>query len=189
MACKTRLNHIFEKMKERCFYKKDIHYSNYGGRGITVCDEWNTPNSHEGWKRFKKWALENGYNDTLTIDRIDNNKGYSPDNCRWVTPKVQSNNRRTNRYITYKGQTKTVAEWCDILNLDYYKVKQRLNRDHWSVEKAFEIKCDARLKLVTYKGRTQYLAEWCRELNLNPKKVYRRINKSHWSIEKAFETP
>ena len=101
-------------MKNRCYNPKSHNYINYGYRGITICDEWNnaerTYGVHgcpsKGWLAFKKWSLENGYQDDLSIDRIDNNKGYSPDNCQWVSRKTQNNNQRSNHRITYKEKRK-----------------------------------------------------------------------------------
>lgn len=90
-------------------------------------------------KRYKDWAINNGYDDSLTIDRIDNNKGYEPNNCRWATTKQQTRNRRNTKYITYKGESKPLAEWCEILNLNYDKVKHRINNYGLSIEKALEI--------------------------------------------------
>ena len=112
---KTRLYKIWSRMIWRCEKPSYFQYSNYGGRGITVCKEWHNFNA------FKEWAIENGYSDNLTIDRIDNNKGYAPSNCRWATRKEQANNRRTNRFITYDGKTKTVAEWAECFGINKNK--------------------------------------------------------------------
>lgn len=143
--CIKKLNHVYHGMKERCYYTKNKEYKNYGGRGITVCDEWLNPQrvgQHQqtkGWLTFRDWAIQNGYKEGLTLDRVDVNKGYSPDNCRWVSRKVQTNNTTQNRYITYRGETKSLSQWCDELGLKYHRVKDRLNKLHWSVEKAFEL--------------------------------------------------
>lgn len=144
MAHNSTLSNIHQLIKQRCCNPNNAHFNDYGGRGITVCCDWlNTEKSgvknySKGFISFKKWALSNGYKEGLTIDRIDNNKGYSPDNCRWVDMKSQCNNKRSNHYIEYRGEVKTLAEWCHILNLNYDKIKQRLNSLGWSVEKAFE---------------------------------------------------
>lgn len=191
----NRLNGIYYCMIKRCYDKKNNRYNIYGGRGIAVCDEWLDKKViilgrriSKGYLAFKEWALSHGYDDDLTIDRIDNNKGYSPENCRWVTPKEQANNRRTSVLVTYKGEAKTLPQWCEELNLDYKTVRQRINKLHWSVEKAFETKGNPRINYVTYKGRTQSIAQWCKELNLNFWLVRKRIE-SGWSVEKTFETP
>ena len=129
-----RLQTIFLHMKDRCYNPNNKQYKDYGGRGINICAEWQTPHSHKGGRAFKKWALENGYAENLTIDRIDCNKGYSPENCRWVSMKVQQNNKRNNRLITHNGKTQTIAQWCEELGLPFSTVKNRLNR-HLPTEK------------------------------------------------------
>lgn len=94
----TRLNNIYVNMKQRCYNIKCPNYKNYGARGIEICSEWLCNK-----KTFFDWAVKNGYREGLTLDRIDNNKGYFPENCRWVSMIIQGNNRRVNCYITYKG--------------------------------------------------------------------------------------
>lgn len=182
-----RLNTIFRSMKDRCYNPNNQDYYNYGQRGIGVCPEWHTPHSRKGYHNFVKWALVNGYSDELTIDRIDNNKGYSPENCRWATTKQQANNRRYCKLITYKGRTQTLAEWCDELHLNYWSTRSRLNQCGWSVEQAFSTNKNTRLRMITYKGKTQSLKDWCRELGLKYYTVASRLNKSGWTVEKAFE--
>ena len=123
---KVRWYHI----KERCYNKNSKSYPLYGGRGITVCDEW----LHDS-DAFARWAMENGYKSGLEIDRIDNDKGYSPDNCRWI-PKIQNmRNTRINKNITWNGKTHTLSEWCELLDLPYQTINMRLHRG-WSFEDA-----------------------------------------------------
>lgn len=184
----TRLNSIYKNMKGRCYNPHNKHYKDYGQRGITVCHDWLSENrKHDGWKRFKEWALNNGYNDSLSIDRIDNNRGYNPDNCRWVTVKEQANNRRSNVVITYHGKTQTLAQWCNDLNLDYKLTRVRIRELHWSIKDAFELKNNPKLRLITYNCKTQSLSCWCKELNLNYDRVMQRIIKLKWPISKAFQ--
>lgn len=126
---KSRLYHIWEDMKNRCHNKNNKRYNNYGGRNISLCNEWND------YLNFHNWSINNGYNDSLTIDRIDVNKNYEPSNCKWSTQKEQANNRTNNRYITYNGRTKTLSQWSDLLGFGYHVIKNRLNRN-WTIEEA-----------------------------------------------------
>ena len=128
-----RIYQIWGAMKRRCDNPNDIHYAQYGGRGIKVCVEW------YDWFVFKEWALSHGYQDDLTIDRIDTNGNYEPDNCRWATQQEQCNNTRANKMLTYNGETNTLANWCRILNLNYFRTKARLNSCNYTVEEAFEL--------------------------------------------------
>ena len=127
---KTRLYRIWSHMKSRCGNESSDSYSCYGGRGIIVCDEW--LNSFE---MFYEWAVNNGYSDNLSIDRMDVNGNYEPSNCRWTTMKVQSNNRRTNRIISFDGKTKTVAGWASETGIKQNTLLYRLRRG-WTVERA-----------------------------------------------------
>ena len=104
-------------MLRRCLDPRDPAYGDYGGRGIYVCDEWLTSVGSikkDGLERFCVWAESNGYSDELTLERINNDLGYSPDNCRWATRKDQARNRRSNHHITLNGVTKTAAEWSEV---------------------------------------------------------------------------
>jgi len=109
----TRIHHIWCSMKRRC--KVDPRYKH-----ISVCEEWET------FENFAKWAFKNGYSEELTIDRIDNSKGYYPDNCRWVTYKTQANNRRSNHHVTINGITHNMKEWAEISNIPYATIMYRV---------------------------------------------------------------
>lgn len=129
---KSRLYHIWQGVKRRCLNSNEIGYKDYGAKGITICDEWKNNSSI-----FIEWALNNGYNDSLTIDRIDNTKGYNPENCRWSTPAQQARNTKTNHLITYNNKTYCIAEWAEILGFSYNTLYNRINKYKWTIEKAF----------------------------------------------------
>lgn len=126
----TRLHRIWQNMKARCYRKSAREYENYGGRGITVCEEWRS-----NYEKFKEWAINNGYADNLTIDRINVNGNYEPTNCRWITNKEQQNNRRDNACYEFNGETKTLAQWSEELGICYKTLQKRIRK--WGVEKAF----------------------------------------------------
>ena len=115
----TRLHRIWKNIHTRCYNQKNPKYQRYGGRGIKVCDEWIGEN---GFQNFYDWSLASGYQEDLTIDRIDNDGNYCPENCRWVTNKVQSNNKSQCRYITVDGETKSISEWIDYLGISRWKL-------------------------------------------------------------------
>lgn len=127
----TRLYMTWQDMKKRCSNPKSIGYHNYGGRGIKVCEEWKND-----FQSFYDWAMANGYTDELTIDRIDVNGNYEPNNCRWATIKEQGFNRRNNHLLTFNGITKTMMEWSMETGLNYDCIRARINDYGWSVEKA-----------------------------------------------------
>jgi hypothetical protein len=133
--CGTRIHSIHRDMLARCYNPHKVRYERYGGRGITVCDEWR---GKDGLKHFYEWSMANGYTDKLTIDRIDNDGNYEPNNCRWVSAEHQVNNTSRNIYITFDGVTHTLAEWCKIYGLPYTKVYQRVHTMHWDYERALE---------------------------------------------------
>lgn len=125
----TRLYRIWQRLIDRCTNPNNPRYESYGGRGIEVCKEW-----EDSFEIFFDWSIVNGYQENLSIDRIDNNSGYRPMNCRWATDITQQNNKRNNRYLSYNGEIHTVAEWSRILNINY---KTLINRvcSGWSDEK------------------------------------------------------
>lgn len=130
----TRLYAIWHGMKGRCYNKSHTHYNKYGGRGITICDEW-----LNSFQAFCDWAIQNGYSDNLTLDRKDTNGNYEPSNCRWATRKEQLNNRRNNIVITYNEKTQTLSQWSEELGIDYHKLLMRIKHG-WSAERAFRKK-------------------------------------------------
>lgn len=138
----TRLYSIWKAMKTRCYNPHFAAFPRYGGRGIEVCDEW-----RDSFPAFREWALCNGYSDSLTIDRIDPDKGYSPDNCRWATYKTQANNTRRNVVISVDGETGTIAQLCQKRGINPFLVYDRITRLGWTPEAA--IHTPARKRRIT----------------------------------------
>ena len=127
----TRLYAVWKHMKERCLNSNAPRFHNYGGRGITICDEWKND-----FKTFYDWAIANGYREGLTIDRIDNNGNYEPSNCRWISNLEQQRNRSDNHFLTYNGETKTISEWSEITGINANTLHSRIVYRGWSVEKS-----------------------------------------------------
>lgn len=119
---KERLYRIWDGIKKRCYNPKTDSFPRYGGRGITMCEEW-----ENDYAVFKDWALSHGYRDDLSIDRIDSDGDYCPDNCRWATNKEQQNNLSSNRWIDLHGQKLTVAQFSERYGVPHYLILHRLN--------------------------------------------------------------
>lgn len=120
---KSRLYKLWRSMKNRCQFKTNLSYKNYGGRGIKVCDEW-----LNDFMNFYNWAMANGYKDDLTIERIDVNGNYEPNNCKWINNIEQAWNRRSSYFITYNNETHCLAEWAKIYNIKYNTLWARIKR-------------------------------------------------------------
>lgn len=179
-----RLYSIWRNMKQRCSNPNASRYKNYGGRGITVCNEW------LDYINFHNWAMNNGYDHLLTLDRKDNNKGYEPANCRWATGKEQASNTSLNHFISYKGVTKTLKEWSVTLGLKSTTLSSRLLAYNWDVDKAFNVLVGKHEnRIVHYKGRSQALTLWAAEVGISYKVLHKRIFTNGWSLEKAFNQP
>lgn len=118
-----RLYRIWKDMKRRCKNPNRKGYKNYGGRGIKVCEEWD-----KSYLSFREWALNNGYSDELTIERIDNNGNYEPNNCKWIPMEEQQRNTRNNAMIEINGVVKPLVEWCEIKNFPYKLALDRRSR-------------------------------------------------------------
>lgn len=129
----TKIYRVWQAMKQRCNYPKTKYYKNYGGRGIKVCEEWESD-----FTTFYEWAMANGYEDGLSIDRKDVNGNYEPSNCKWSTNLEQQNNTRYNVMLTYKGETKTASQWARLLNVKRAKI-YRLASKNLSGDEIFSI--------------------------------------------------
>lgn len=127
---KKRLYSIWHNMKSRCYNPNTEKFMYYGGRGITVCEEWKN-----NFQAFYDWAISHGYRDDLTIDREDTNGNYEPSNCRWVDKYCQNNHTRKNHYITHNGETKTSSEWARESGINRSVFNKRIRRG-WDFETA-----------------------------------------------------
>ena len=126
----TTIYRVWSHMKGRCNNPNDSHYKWYGGKGISVCDRWKTfPEFYEDMGDVPKG---------MTLDRIDNNKGYSPDNCKWSTRLEQARNKSNSLVYTVKGKTMRLKEWAEFLETDYLTLYQRIKKLNWSIEKALD---------------------------------------------------
>lgn len=146
---KKRLNII-----DRCENKKYKGYSRYGGRGITICPEW-----RNSFLSFYTWAINNGWKNGFQIDRINNDCNYEPSNCRFVTSIENNRNKCSNKLVVYNGQTKSLAEWCEIFNVSYNQVASRLLRQP-DLGKVLKSK-----RLKNYQGTNKYKST---KLIINP---------------------
>ncbi len=131
---RTRIRDIWRTLKRRCNNPKDKDYKRYGGRGVTICDQW-----ANDFEIFYNWCIDNKLTKGLQIDRIDNNKGYCKDNCRVVTPKENSRNKSNNLFITYKGITKRLIEWSEDLDKKYDTLYHQIYVYNWSLEKVLDV--------------------------------------------------
>lgn len=120
---REKLYATWNAMKQRCYNTKQSSFKNYGANRITLCDEW-----VNDYCAFKEWATNNGWKPGLSIDRIDPYKGYSPSNCRWATMKEQQNNKRINIVVEMRGERHTIAEWSDILGINYSRVYRHVKK-------------------------------------------------------------
>lgn len=133
MGSRTPLYKTWTSMKQRCSNPKEKFYQYYGGKGIRVCNEW------KDFAAFQKWSLNNGYVHGLQIDRIDSNGDYCPQNCRFVTPKVNANNRGNSKFYVINGEKKTLTEWCEYYQISYSTVYARIESWGWDVKKALTV--------------------------------------------------
>jgi hypothetical protein len=153
-ASGTPLYKLWEAMKRRCYNPRQPRYMDYGGRGITVCEEW-----RESFVAFRDWALANGWSPSLQLDREDNSKGYSPANCRFVTRLVNCRNKRSTRFLTAFGETKSAPDWADDERcvVSYDTLMCRIDKYQWDAERALVspvgLEGRANVKLTLEKAR------------------------------------
>lgn len=181
---KTRLLSIWTSMKTRCNNPNSDNYDRYGGRGIFVCDEW------KSFEPFKEWALKNGYKDGLQIDRRDTDGNYEPGNCRWVTPKENSNNKSNNKFYTIGGVTKTYSQWAEEIGISKSTFKQRL--DHgWKPEEMFseqrKRECVRKYtgETLTINGITKSQSEWADIIGISRATLWDRVEQN-WSDDELL---
>lgn len=167
MKNKDRLRRIFHHMKGRCYCKTDHKYKNYGARGIKVCDEW-----LNNFGTFYEWAINNGYRKGLSIDRVNNDGDYEPNNCRWATPEQQANNRTTSHYYTYKGETKTIAEWSKETGIKVATLYWRIKHNYTPEEVMNKKTNFKKRKLYFYKDEGKTIKEWSKLVNITDSTFY-----------------
>lgn len=168
---KTRLYRCWENMKKRCKNPNSSYYEKYGGRGITYCKEW------ESFVNFYNWAMDNGYNDELSIDRIDVNGNYCPENCRWVNAKIQMNNTTRNHYVEYQGRMITVAQLAEISGINYRTLLSRIQNNGGFDEKLLSSRISSkRQSQIECFGEIHTYAEWSRITGIGKTTLRYRIS-------------
>lgn len=209
-ALRNRLHSKRASLIKRCYDPEDPRFESYALRGITVCSEWLASS-----EAFLAWAESSGYTGTESLDRIDNNGNYEPENCHWITNALQARNRRDTVLWTYQGESKTVPEWAEIFKITKTSLYQRLGRG-WSFEDSVTLppgtrnpnklagRPEERYKLkydngrvvkakkssvfYTLNGETKHLTEWAQDLGVSAATIYYRLKRG-WSLEEALTIP
>ena len=170
---RKRLKSIYNGMRLRCYNENNVNYKYYGGKGVAICDEWLL-----SFENFFDWAINNGYNENLTIDRIDSEKEYSPDNCKWSTKKEQAYNRSMSVKLTLNGRTMYMTEWAEELGIDKKTLSWRY-RNGWSDEEILSNKKDI---ILEYNGECKNLLEWSKQTGIKKSTLWDRYNKG-WKVK------
>lgn len=184
---KTRLYQIWKGIKQRCYNPNRKEYKNYGARGIIMCKDWKN-----NYTKFYNWAISNGYNNRLTIERINNNGNYEPNNCKWITLSDQTQNKRNNIILSAFGTTKTCKSWSKDKRcvVEYTTIIKRLNRG-WPTEEAIVTpKQSPSQHFITIFGETKNQKEWFKDPRCVVSRYIflHRINNG-WTPEQALTTP
>lgn len=173
-----RVYNIWHKMHERCENPEIPCFPRYGGRGISVCQEW------EDGMIFYAWALDNGYEKNLSIDRINNDGNYEPGNCRWVTQRINCRNKGNNVVVEKEGVRKTLIEWADQLGIGVTTLYARVERG-WPTNKVLAPTLGRQTKLITAHGKTLTIAEWAKFLGIPKMRIGHRLRRG-WPPERAM---
>jgi hypothetical protein len=187
---KTPEYSIWQAMKDRCRNPNNPYYASYGGRGITVCDEW--ANSFEAWYRDvgPRPASEGEGKSQWWIERVDNSKGYFPGNVVWADVKTQNRNKRLNVMVEFRGETKCVTEWAEIVGIHANDLRYRLK--HWTIEEALTMKPFEKAlpneRRLTYNGETKSISAWGKTCGITRKAIEYRLKKG-MTVEEALTTP
>lgn len=181
----SREYRIWKGMIKRCSNKNDSAFARYGGRGITVCSRWLGDGGYQNFLRDMGRAPV----PQSTIERIDNEAGYDPENCRWASRKVQARNKRNNFEITYDDRTQCLTAWAEELGIPWGCLHYRITRAKWSVKKAFTTPSRGhKNRRLRYDGRVRTLTEWAEELGMLPSTIRERLERG-WTTAKALTAP
>lgn len=178
----TPTYNTWASMLARCNNPKSDKYNYYGGRGIKVC---------ERWQHFALFLQDMGERPSkgYSLDRLDNNGDYEPENCRWASKRTQSRNRNSNIVVEYQGLSLCLTEWAERLDVSYETLRQRIQRYGWSVEKAFNDPVRPREHIVTSGDKSLTLRKWASITGIGENVLYDRIFCEHWPVEKALSFP
>ena len=165
----------YNAMKARCYRKAHIKYAQYGGRGITICEAW-----RNSFSAFAEWAYSHGYSDDMTIERINVDGNYCPENCKWIPAREQAYNKTNTIMVDYHGERISLARLCQRKGINYQSVHFRLNHMGMSVEDAID---------TPFRENVTEIARKCHEHNIPIKVVKDRMHKLGWDEDRALNTP
>lgn len=174
------------RIKSRCNNNKNKSYADYGGRGITLCKKWEK--SFESFYTYVITYLGNKPAKELSLDRINNNKGYKPGNIRWATPSMQAKNRRSSKIIAYNGIARNAVDWARAINIPPQMLYTRLKVLKWPIDRVLNTPI-RKPRLLNFRGQAFSTIEWAQKLNIKYATLKVRINRLKWPIEKALSKP